>query len=191
MCAEGNGAGFCVHGLYDGQGFQLVALVADQLAATLEAFFDHDATVEGCGIVIEKGFQIGGRVIRNMGYHVESLAIVDAMDADQPEFSLEKVFNANGSVAKTANAVNLEEMHALLHHAKDTAAQLADRIREGEIGVSPAQCGTWNACQWCDYAGVCRRDPRLPGGEFRELSDMDRQEFADRLAKYTSSAEEK
>ena len=40
------------------------------------------ATVEGCGIVIEKGFQIGGRVIRNMGYHVESLAIVDAMDAD-------------------------------------------------------------------------------------------------------------
>ena len=40
------------------------------------------ATVEGCGIAIEKGFQIGGRVIRNLGYHVESLAIVDAMDAE-------------------------------------------------------------------------------------------------------------
>ncbi len=40
------------------------------------------AVVEGCGIVIEKGFQIGGRVIRNMGYHVESLAIIDAMDAE-------------------------------------------------------------------------------------------------------------
>ena len=40
------------------------------------------ATVEGCGIVIEKGFQIGGRVVRNMGYQVESLAIVDAMDAE-------------------------------------------------------------------------------------------------------------
>ncbi len=40
------------------------------------------AIVEGCGIVIEKGFQIGGRVIRNLGYHVESLAIVDAMDAE-------------------------------------------------------------------------------------------------------------
>ena len=40
------------------------------------------ATVEGCGIVIEKGFQIGGRVIRNLGYHVESLAIVDAMEAE-------------------------------------------------------------------------------------------------------------
>ncbi len=38
------------------------------------------AAVEGLGIVIEKGFQIGGRVIRNLGYRLESLAIVDAMD---------------------------------------------------------------------------------------------------------------
>ncbi len=38
------------------------------------------ATVEGLGIAIEKGFQIGGRSIRSMGYHLESLAIVDAMD---------------------------------------------------------------------------------------------------------------
>ena len=43
---------------------------------------DAKAIVEGCGIVIEKGFQIGGRVIRNMGYQVESLAIVEAMDAE-------------------------------------------------------------------------------------------------------------
>ena len=40
------------------------------------------ATVEGLGIVIEKGFQMGGRVIRNLGYHLESLAIVDAMDLE-------------------------------------------------------------------------------------------------------------
>ncbi len=40
------------------------------------------AIVEGCGIAIEKGFQYGGRAIRNMGYHVESLAIIDAMDAE-------------------------------------------------------------------------------------------------------------
>lgn len=38
------------------------------------------ATVEGLGIAIEKGFQIGGRVIRNLGYHLESLAIVESMD---------------------------------------------------------------------------------------------------------------
>lgn len=38
-------------------------------------------TVEGIGIAIEKGFQNGGNIIRNLGYQLESLAIVDSMDA--------------------------------------------------------------------------------------------------------------
>ena len=41
------------------------------------------ASVEGVGIVIEKGFQIGGQIIRNLGVHLESLAIIDAMDAEK------------------------------------------------------------------------------------------------------------
>ena len=41
------------------------------------------ATIEGLGIVIEKGFQVGGRVIRNLGYRLESLAIVESMDPEQ------------------------------------------------------------------------------------------------------------
>ena len=39
------------------------------------------ASVEGIGIAVEKGFQTGGQVIRNLGYNLESLAIVDSMDA--------------------------------------------------------------------------------------------------------------
>lgn len=39
------------------------------------------ATVAGIGIAVEKGFQPGGRTIRNLGYHLESLAIVESMDA--------------------------------------------------------------------------------------------------------------
>lgn len=38
------------------------------------------ATVEGIGIAIEKGFQAGGRMIRNLGFQLESLAIVEEMD---------------------------------------------------------------------------------------------------------------
>ena len=39
------------------------------------------ATVAGIGIAIEKGFQEGGEKIRKMGYRLESLAIVESMDA--------------------------------------------------------------------------------------------------------------
>ncbi len=38
------------------------------------------ATVEGIGIAIEKGFQYGGKSIRNLGYDLQSLAIVESMD---------------------------------------------------------------------------------------------------------------
>ena len=42
-------------------------------------------TVEGIGIAIEKGFQVGGQVIRNLGYRLESLAIIDAMNHETGE----------------------------------------------------------------------------------------------------------
>ena len=43
------------------------------------------ATVEGIGIAVEKGFQVGGQIIRNLGFQLESLAIVDGMDATTGE----------------------------------------------------------------------------------------------------------
>ena len=46
---------------------------------------DAEATVEGCGIAIEKGFQEGGDRIRNLGYRLESLAAIEAMDAETGE----------------------------------------------------------------------------------------------------------
>ena len=46
------------------------------------------ATVEGIGIAVEKGFQVGGQVIRNLGYRLESLAIVDSMNDETGEIVL-------------------------------------------------------------------------------------------------------
>lgn len=46
---------------------------------------DAGATVEGIGIAIEKGYQVGGRTIRNLGYQLESLAIVDEMNSQTGE----------------------------------------------------------------------------------------------------------
>lgn len=43
------------------------------------------ATVEGIGIAVEKGFQTGGRIIRNLGFQLESLAIVDSMNWENGE----------------------------------------------------------------------------------------------------------
>lgn len=51
------------------------------LLGLLEIVEGAEAKTEGIGIVIEKGFQDGGEKIRGKGIQLESLAIVDAMDA--------------------------------------------------------------------------------------------------------------
>jgi len=48
------------------------------------------AEVAGIGIAIEKGFQDGGAKIREMGYRVESLAIVESMDAEKRTITFKK-----------------------------------------------------------------------------------------------------
>ena len=46
----------------------------------IDLIMSAGATVEGVGIVIEKGFQQGGRILRQKGIRVESLAIIESMD---------------------------------------------------------------------------------------------------------------
>lgn len=60
-------------------GFSMQALISLAEAA--------GASVEGIGIVIEKAFQEGGHRIRNLGYRLESLTTVEAMDAETGEIT--------------------------------------------------------------------------------------------------------
>lgn len=52
------------------------------LQGLIQIVSEAGGTVEGIGIAIEKGFQNGGQMIRNLGYQLESLAIVESMDAN-------------------------------------------------------------------------------------------------------------
>ena len=65
-------------------------LILDDFLATGNALVglislveESGASVAGIGIAIEKGFQDGGKMLREKGLRVESLAIVESMDAEQ------------------------------------------------------------------------------------------------------------
>ena len=55
------------------------------LQGLIQIITEAGASVEGIGIAVEKGFQTGGQMIRNLGYQLESLAIVESMDASTGE----------------------------------------------------------------------------------------------------------
>lgn len=57
------------------------------LEGLLEIVKEAGATVEGIGIAVEKGFQKGGDLIRSKGVRLESLAIVESMDAKTGEIT--------------------------------------------------------------------------------------------------------
>ena len=60
------------------------------LQGLIQIVQEAGATVEGIGIAIEKGFQSGGKIIRNLGYRLESLAIVDGMNWETGEIDFRK-----------------------------------------------------------------------------------------------------
>lgn len=58
----------------------------EALKGLIKIIEQSGSTLAGCGIVIEKGFQDGGKIIREMGVHLESLAIIDHIDNNQISF---------------------------------------------------------------------------------------------------------
>lgn len=55
------------------------------LEGLMHMVIDSGASLEGIGIAVEKGFQNGGKLIRDKGVQLESLAIVESMDATTGE----------------------------------------------------------------------------------------------------------
>ena len=55
------------------------------LHGLIEIAEEAHATIEGIGIVIEKGYQQGGKGLRERGYQIESLAIIESMDPETNE----------------------------------------------------------------------------------------------------------
>ena len=59
--------------------------IVSGMEGLLEIVSEAGATVEGIGIAVEKGFQKGGDLIRSKGIRLESLAIVESMNAETGE----------------------------------------------------------------------------------------------------------
>ena len=116
------------------------------------------------------------RKLQIKGLVLAEAEVVEAMNGGEDGRVISKVFNKDGSVSANASAFTGPQMQRLMVYARRTAAALAERIREGCIDVSPAETKNRPACQYCDYAAICQRDPSLPGGQDRDYSMEDKGE---------------
>ena len=112
------------------------------LDGLIEIVESAGATVEGIGIAIEKGFQPGGKSLRERGYRLESLAIVDAMDPETGKLVFREQNDAAASAPISAASSNakrtISPMHALPRRPlpmPHPPAAVPVRTRRGSHGV--------------------------------------------------------
>ena len=141
--------------------------------AVRDPLVDAEDAKEAAEKVIAKQLQLKGVVLSDV-------EVVSAMDAEGT--ALGQIFTKSGGVSAYAQAYSREEMQAILDHTKQTAADLADGIRAGDISVSPAEIKGWSACEWCEYSAVCGFDPAMPHCTKRVLPVLSRQELLQKLA---------
>ncbi|MCL1855239.1 MAG: PD-(D/E)XK nuclease family protein, partial [Clostridia bacterium] len=112
-----------------------------------------------------------------------ALADVEIMNAmDEQGIVLPKMLNQDGSLKSLAKALDMRQMKALLAHARDMAAILADRIFSGETHIAPVQSEAISACNYCEFHAICGIEADSPDAPFRRVPSMDMEELRLRLA---------
>ena len=101
------------------------------------------------------------KAVRLKGLVTADEDVIRAMDRDVQPFSIDKVFNKDGTVSKNASwAVDENTLRGLMDAAADKAGELCGRMRDGEIEASPGEDHTGSVCRYCEYRTICRSGGR-------------------------------
>ena len=101
------------------------------------------------------------KAVRMKGLVTAREDVVRAMDRDIEPYSVDKVFNKDGSVSKSASwAIEEETLRGLTEAAVEKAGELCSRMRDGEIEASPGEDSMGSVCRYCEYRAICRTVPK-------------------------------
>ncbi len=76
---------------------------------------------------------------------------------------------------------NEEIIEVLKKHTLRTIYQSQKKIQDGEIQVHPILHGTESGCDYCDYSGICKFDPKLEGFSYRQLKKLESDEAVQKM----------
>ena len=103
--------------------------------------------------------------VRMKGLVTADPDVITAMDRDIRPYSVDKVFNNDGSVAKGLWwAMDESALKNQMNAAVEKAAELCGEIRDGHVEAAPRGSGDDTACRYCDYRTIChaRRGDERP-----------------------------
>ena len=95
------------------------------------------------------------------GITLKDAKIVHLMDDAQPPMTMPKLLKQDGEFLANKPVAELSDLRKLLMHARDTARELCESMRRGDIAAHPLTSAS-SPCDYCDYAGICRREDSRP-----------------------------
>lgn len=96
------------------------------------------------------------------GVTLKNAQVVHLMDDAVPPLTMPKLLKQDGEFMANKQVAELEDMRALLLHARETARDLCENMRRGMIAAKPLTEKTASPCDYCDYAAICRRENSRP-----------------------------
>ncbi len=154
-------------------------------------FYVADPLVESAsdaGSIVENKLR---EMFHLRGFALSDVEILSAMDERDVPYALPGMYQKNGELKKQAKALNEQQLSALLVHARETAAELAEGLFSGKTLISPTREAGQTACAFCDFRSVCRFDCETPGANVRELSSMSMEELRRTLSAKAEQKESK
>ena len=119
------------------------------------------------------------------GLLLEDPALAQKMDGDIAASSkiLPVRLKADGSFYKDAPVASQEEFHILEEFVRKKLKTMGESIASGNIEVSPLRQSNreQTACEYCEYKGVCRFEPKSSPDRYRPLEAVTREEFWERI----------
>lgn len=166
-----------------------------QLLAYLKAALQMDARYEAAGVFYQLlddpmingedaslAENEGDKALRLSGIARDDVAIHRLMERAEQPVTLRTRFKNNGEPYAGQPLFSREEITALTDHAQRRAAELADAMFAGAVERRPTlERGGKSPCRYCEYAGICRRDPMDALTDARMLTPMSLRQLADSL----------
>ena len=95
--------------------------------------------------------------VRMKGLVTADEEVVRAMDREIQPYSVDRVFNQDGSLRKGIDwAMDEEKLRGHMDAAVEKAGELCGRMRDGEIEATPGEDDAGSVCRYCEYRAICR-----------------------------------
>lgn len=102
------------------------------------------------------------RALKMNGLALNDLKVYKLMDSRDPPVSIDALFNRDGQPGANKPVLSGEEMQALMRFAYRKASEIAGDMRKGTVEALPVRDSNgFGPCAYCEYQGICRRDPLL------------------------------